>query len=75
MKFSEWRAKARLSLDRIARALGVSHETVRNWDRNTVYPSEENLRKIIELTGGLVTDSDFVRKSTKRGRPAKVKAA
>jgi transcriptional regulator with XRE-family HTH domain len=43
-----------LSLAEAARQLGVSHVTLRNWERGALVPSEDYRRAIETWTGGAV---------------------
>ena len=59
MKLADWMAAGALTPEQLAKELGVTGEAVRRYRAGARMPRVEQIAKIHELSGGLVTAQDF----------------
>lgn len=59
MKLDAYLRDRDLTDEKFADIIGVDRSAVTRWRNGTVCPEPLNQRKILEVTGGLVTPNDF----------------
>lgn len=59
MKLKEWIEKEHKTQQEVADAIGVAQGQVSAWCSGDKMPRPENIRKIVEYTGGEVQPNDF----------------
>ena len=59
MKLKKWRKSANLTLVQLAEAVGVSDIAIGRYERGERIPQREIMAKIVRVTDGAVTSTDF----------------
>ena len=59
MKLQKYMETNGITLETAATELGMSYENVRRYAAGLVIPRIENMKKIVEWSGGLVNANDF----------------
>ena len=59
MKLKDYLKKKKISCKEFARMLGVTPQTISNYNSGKSYPSRNTVKKIEKLTGGKVKQRDF----------------
>lgn len=60
MKLGAFLAAEKLTQDKFAQSVGVTHATVSRWQAGRLLPSAANMLAILRATGGKVRPEDFV---------------
>lgn len=60
MKLKEWIERECVDRSKFAKKIGVERTALYLWEKGHIRPTYENLKKIVEATGGKVTIDDFI---------------
>lgn len=59
MQFSEYLKEKNITQEQAASELGVDQAQISYWARGIKLPNKENMKKIVEWSGGKVQPNDF----------------